>query len=87
MLTKPFLSAVTLTTMHIVFQSDIHEDYCALCHRSGELLMCDTCNLVYHLQCLDPPLTAIPNGTWSCPKCKVRAAHVNIHACNKVSVQ
>lgn len=55
---------------HFEPESDIHEDYCALCHRSGELLMCDTCNLVYHLQCLDPPLTAIPNGTWSCPKCK-----------------
>lgn len=32
--------------------------------------MCDTCSLVYHLSCLDPPLTAIPQGLWSCPKCK-----------------
>ncbi|ELU06619.1 hypothetical protein CAPTEDRAFT_220123 [Capitella teleta] len=49
---------------------DIHEDFCALCQRSGELLMCDTCNLVYHLACLEPPLTTIPKGLWSCPKCK-----------------
>lgn len=33
--------------------------------------MCDTCNLVYHLACLDPPLTVIPKGIWSCPRCKV----------------
>ncbi|KAI0228293.1 PHD finger protein 21A [Lamellibrachia satsuma] len=67
---SPPPSSRSMSPVESVMQSDIHEDYCALCHRSGELLMCDTCNLVYHLQCLDPPLTAIPNGTWSCPKCK-----------------
>jgi hypothetical protein len=46
------------------------EDSCAMCHRSGELLMCDVCSLVYHLQCLDPPLTVVPQGFWSCPKCQ-----------------
>lgn len=32
--------------------------------------MCDVCSLVYHLQCLDPPLTSVPVGLWSCPKCQ-----------------
>ena len=39
---------------------------------TGELLCCDwehSCNLVYHLGCLDPPLTAIPEGEWPCPAC------------------
>ncbi|XP_060770478.1 PHD finger protein 21A isoform X3 [Neoarius graeffei] len=49
---------------------DIHEDFCTVCRRSGQLLMCDTCSRVYHLDCLDPPLKNIPKGMWICPKCK-----------------
>lgn len=52
--------------------SDGHEDICAVCRQIGELLMCDTCNLVYHLTCLDPPLAAVPPGAWSCPECKLK---------------
>nr|XP_023827840.1 PHD finger protein 21A isoform X3 [Salvelinus alpinus] len=48
---------------------DIHEDFCTVCRRSGQLLMCDTCSCVYHLDCLDPPLKTIPKGMWICPKC------------------
>ena len=36
----------------------------------GELLCCDFCNLVYHLECLDPPMEQIPDGKWECPECK-----------------
>uniref|UniRef100_G3NYP3 PHD-type domain-containing protein n=1 Tax=Gasterosteus aculeatus aculeatus TaxID=481459 RepID=G3NYP3_GASAC len=50
-------------------QGDIHEDFCTVCRRSGQLLMCDTCSRVYHLECLDPPLKTIPKGMWICPKC------------------
>ncbi|XP_070578493.1 PHD finger protein 21A-like isoform X1 [Ptychodera flava] len=50
--------------------NDGHEDICAVCKQSGELLMCDTCSLVYHLGCLDPPLTSIPAGIWMCPQCQ-----------------
>nr|XP_057930650.1 PHD finger protein 21A isoform X2 [Doryrhamphus excisus] len=49
---------------------DIHEDFCTVCRRSGQLLMCDTCSRVYHLDCLDPPLKSIPKGMWICPKCQ-----------------
>ncbi|XP_035252308.1 PHD finger protein 21A-like [Anguilla anguilla] len=51
-------------------KGDIHEDFCAVCRCSGQLLMCDTCSCVYHLDCLDPPLKAIPKGMWICPKCQ-----------------
>ncbi|XP_041917519.1 PHD finger protein 21Aa isoform X2 [Alosa sapidissima] len=50
-------------------KGDIHEDFCTVCRRSGQLLMCDTCSRVYHLDCLDPPLKTIPKGMWICPKC------------------
>ncbi|XP_065491683.1 PHD finger protein 21A isoform X4 [Caloenas nicobarica] len=49
---------------------DIHEDFCSVCRKSGQLLMCDTCSRVYHLDCLDPPLKTIPKGMWICPKCQ-----------------
>ncbi|TRY87223.1 hypothetical protein DNTS_031741 [Danionella cerebrum] len=49
---------------------DVHEDFCTVCRRSGQLLMCDTCSRVYHLDCLEPPLKNIPKGMWICPKCQ-----------------
>ncbi|XP_030649631.1 PHD finger protein 21Aa [Chanos chanos] len=51
-------------------EGDIHEDLCSVCRRSGQLLMCDTCSRVYHLDCLRPPLRTIPRGMWICPKCQ-----------------
>lgn len=33
------------------------------------LLLCDLCNLGYHMACLNPPLDAIPAGSWYCPPC------------------
>uniref|UniRef100_A0A4W2EGL7 PHD finger protein 21A n=1 Tax=Bos indicus x Bos taurus TaxID=30522 RepID=A0A4W2EGL7_BOBOX len=51
-------------------QGDIHEDFCSVCRKSGQLLMCDTCSRVYHLDCLDPPLKTIPKGMWICPRCQ-----------------
>eukprot|EP00072_Mus_musculus_P058541 XP_011237679.1 PREDICTED: PHD finger protein 21A isoform X12 [Mus musculus] len=49
---------------------DIHEDFCSVCRKSGQLLMCDTCSRVYHLDCLEPPLKTIPKGMWICPRCQ-----------------
>lgn len=43
---------------------------CFECRRScriGPLLSCDYCPLLFHLDCLDPPLTALPAGRWMCP--------------------
>ncbi|XP_023509718.1 PHD finger protein 21A isoform X11 [Equus caballus] len=51
-------------------EGDIHEDFCSVCRKSGQLLMCDTCSRVYHLDCLDPPLKTIPKGMWICPRCQ-----------------
>lgn len=43
---------------------------CYICRKScrvAPLLACDYCPLHFHLDCLDPPLTALPSGRWMCP--------------------
>ncbi|GFR68964.1 PHD finger protein 21A [Elysia marginata] len=69
-------------------QSDNHDDYCAACSKGGSLLMCSTCRLVYHLDCLNPPLTEAPKYAWSCPQCLVSGkglANLSCEARKKVN--
>lgn len=34
-------------------------------------LMCDECDLPYHMKCLNPPMEKVPEeDEWYCPKCK-----------------
>lgn len=43
---------------------------CMPSHRScrlAPLIQCDYCPLLFHMDCLDPPLTALPAGKWMCP--------------------
>ncbi|XP_041664774.1 PHD finger protein 12 [Cheilinus undulatus] len=43
---------------------------CYTCNRScrlAPLIQCDYCPLLFHMDCLDPPLTALPAGKWMCP--------------------
>ncbi|XP_025087848.1 PHD finger protein 21A-like isoform X2 [Pomacea canaliculata] len=53
-------------------EGDNHDDVCAECGKEGKLLLCSTCTLVYHLDCLSPPLATVPPGPWSCPGCIVK---------------
>ena len=39
-------------------------DYC-----DDELLTCVGCQASYHIFCLTPPLSTIPQGVWFCPPC------------------
>jgi hypothetical protein len=34
------------------------------------VLIVSKCDYPYHLGCLDPPLTAVPEGEWFCPNCR-----------------
>lgn len=44
---------------------------CAGKEDEHNLLLCDECNSAYHLSCLNPPLTSIPEEDyWYCPECK-----------------
>jgi hypothetical protein len=36
------------------------------------LVMCDGCSRVYHIWCLVPRLSEIPEGIWMCRKCSIR---------------
>ena len=56
-----------------------HEYYCRECRDGGDLLLCDFCPLAYHTACLNPPLSAVPDGDWKCPRCVVR--HSVARAC------
>lgn len=49
-----------------------YDDHCRACHRLGDLLCCETCSAVYHLECVRPPLEAVPEDEWQCEIC---AAH------------
>ncbi|XP_035211404.1 PHD finger protein 12-like [Stegodyphus dumicola] len=43
---------------------------CYQCKRScrkAPLIQCDYCPLLFHADCLDPPLTTLPTGRWMCP--------------------
>ncbi|ORY33394.1 regulator of chromosome condensation 1/beta-lactamase-inhibitor protein II [Naematelia encephala] len=48
-------------------------DVCLVCktHRNNDdLIECEKCEEGYHLDCVDPPLSAIPEGEWFCPVCE-----------------
>lgn len=48
-----------------------HEEFCRVCLRNGEMLICEGCPAVFHLGCLDPPLKQVPDTDWFCPICKL----------------
>ncbi|KAJ1519876.1 hypothetical protein ONE63_004117 [Megalurothrips usitatus] len=47
-----------------------YDDHCRVCHRLGDLLCCETCPAVFHLECVDPPLGDVPTEDWQCNLCK-----------------
>ncbi|KAI5287035.1 hypothetical protein KEM55_000096, partial [Ascosphaera atra] len=44
---------------------------CGTSERQATILMCDGCDGEYHMACLDPPLEAVPENEWFCPRCLV----------------
>ncbi|XP_053954762.1 nucleosome-remodeling factor subunit NURF301 isoform X1 [Anastrepha ludens] len=70
-----FLTSQFLTTNAVrdvmLQEGPIHyDDHCRICHRLGDLLCCETCPAVYHLECVDPPLHDVPTEDWQCNLCK-----------------
>ena len=39
---------------------------CSVCGDIGFLLVCDCCDANFHLTCLSPELTHVPDGKWYC---------------------
>ncbi|CAH2074013.1 unnamed protein product, partial [Iphiclides podalirius] len=55
----------------LISEAPIHyDDHCRVCHRLGDLLCCETCPAVFHLECVDPPLVDVPSEDWQCALCK-----------------
>ncbi|KAF5290718.1 hypothetical protein FQA39_LY14637 [Lamprigera yunnana] len=54
---------------------------CEVCGSSRDedrLLLCDRCDLAYHLECLRPPLDLIPEGEWFCSSCQNTTVGIEI---------
>jgi hypothetical protein len=63
------------TTLHPELLLPTQEAVCGKCGskeatRANEMLLCDYCDEGWHLSCLQPPLSAIPDGDWLCPRCE-----------------
>ena len=53
---------------------------CTLCNfpdRADVMPLCDLCGKGYHIDCLDPPLDAVPSSSWVCPQCQPPAQLVS----------
>ena len=49
---------------------------CTVCKSptdDSRMLLCENedCNKMYHIYCLVPPLSVIPDGDWYCPSCVI----------------
>ncbi|CAG0897493.1 unnamed protein product [Darwinula stevensoni] len=52
-------------------------EVCGTDDREDRLLLCDSCDAGYHLDCLNPPLNAVPLEEWFCPDCiEINASHL-----------
>nr|SZF06497.1 PHD finger protein 14 isoform X1 [Psoroptes ovis] len=78
--TKPFTSSTKLSKM----LSELQMKHCSICQKSNEshlMILCDSCQLYYHLKCLDPPLKRMPKktrfGGWQCSDCTENEEQAN----------
>ena len=45
---------------------DVSCEICRSPEEDEQIVLCDHCNRGYHLACLSPPLTTVPEGSWFC---------------------
>ncbi|XP_073791703.1 E3 ubiquitin-protein ligase UHRF2 [Danio rerio] len=67
---------------HCKADPDAECRFCSCCVCGGKQdahmqLLCDECNMAFHIYCLNPPLSAIPEDEdWYCPTCKNDSSEV-----------
>ncbi|XP_041992979.1 DDT domain-containing protein PTM-like isoform X1 [Salvia splendens] len=57
---------------------DANGDECRICGMDGLLLCCDGCPLSYHSRCVGLNKMHMPEGSWYCPECKIKATEPQI---------
>lgn len=58
----------------------INKQPCTACGAAEgytHMMLCDTCNRPYHLQCLHPPRSVVPDGEWHCHLCDEAYSNVD----------
>ena len=50
-------------------EPDLPCDACGQTDRENVMVLCDGCKHGLHIDCVDPPLTAVPEGYWLCDAC------------------
>ncbi|XP_021456146.2 PHD and RING finger domain-containing protein 1 isoform X1 [Oncorhynchus mykiss] len=61
-----------------VIDLELEQTSCEVCggsDREDRLLLCDGCDAGYHMECLTPPLDAVPVEEWFCPECQANNRH------------
>ncbi|KAL1561200.1 PHD finger protein EHD3-like [Salvia divinorum] len=51
-------------------------------------LVCDSCEELYHISCIEPALTEIPTRSWYCANCRakgIESSHENCIACERLN--
>lgn len=68
---------VTVKVTKVILQRGWRCLDCTVCEGCGEkydesrLILCDDCDISYHIYCIDPPLDIVPHGTWKCKWCAI----------------
>ncbi|CAH7665886.1 ARID DNA-binding domain-containing protein, partial [Phakopsora pachyrhizi] len=74
-LNSPFFLSCRCTFLYLIFRtfSRIFQvcEVCGTDEDDSNILLCDYCDKGFHLQCLTPPLEAVPDGNWYCDACIV----------------
>ncbi|KAK7881660.1 hypothetical protein WMY93_030069 [Mugilogobius chulae] len=73
----------------IAWERSVTKVNCQVCRKGDNddcLLLCDGCDRGFHMYCLRPKMTQVPEGDWFCPTCKAENAESdepNSRSCKK----
>jgi hypothetical protein len=59
------------TTDNTVPSEDMPCEVCRQTGREAEMILCDGCDTGWHMGCLNPSLTKVPDDEWFCPNCSL----------------
>ncbi|KAL1506450.1 hypothetical protein ABEB36_005815 [Hypothenemus hampei] len=65
-------------SVNIILEDPTFCEICGSNENEDRLLLCDGCDLGFHLYCLTPPLDEVPVDSWYCNECGPRAVSDSI---------